>query len=313
MNSIGPGKLRFFAGLLIFALLQVTLAQAPKSAVKSFMVRTEPNAVVWLDEVRRGVTDEKGEIAIAAKPGRHVLRVRAQGYQEVTRPLIALPPGVLAVRLVTSTDSAELVFQQAEAARDKAQTAEERQKAAASYRRALQLRTKFPEANLGLARVLADLGQSDDALEQIELARAGRRNYAEAAVVEGRIYRAKGGEEETVAAFQRALQEARGYQPEAHTGLALFYQEKGQYEEAVTEFELALAQLYDSEPLLYQLLGEVYEKLERYREAIRVYEKFLQLAPKNVIAPAIRSTIDQLRRQIAEQASPPQGLFKVRK
>ena len=306
MNSIRPGKLWFFAGLFVIAgALQVSLAQAPKSAVKSFIVRTEPNAVVWLDEVRRGVTDEKGAITLAAKPGRHVLRVRATGFREVTRPLLALPRGVLALRLATTTDSAELVFQQAETAREKAQTTEERQKAAASYRRALQFRAKFPEANLGLARVLADLGQYDEALEQIELARAGRRNYAEAAAVEGRIYRSQGEEDEALASFQQAIKEARGYQPEAHTGLALLYEEKSQYEEAAQEFELALAQLYDTEPLLYQLLGGVYEKLERYKDAVRVYEKYLQAAPNGKLAPAIRSFIDQLRRQAAEQETSP--------
>jgi tetratricopeptide (TPR) repeat protein len=278
---------------------------AQKVVVRQFTIRTEPGAVVWLDEVRRGVAGENGEIVVAARPGRHVLRVRAQGYREVTRPLAALPRGVLAVRLTASADSAELVFQQAENARERAGNAEERQKAAAFYRRTLQLRPRYAEAHVGLARVLSDLGEYDGALEQIELARAARRVYPEASAVEGRIYRAQSDEENAVAAFERAIKEARGYQPEAHTGLALLYEDKGQYEEAATAFETALAQLYDTEPLLYQLLGEVYEKLERYRDAVRVYEKYLQIAPNGKLAPAIRSVLDQLRRQAAEQDSPP--------
>ena len=284
-------------------------AQKPKVAkdlaAKSLIIRSEPNAIVWLDEVRRGVTDDKGELVIAAKPGRHVLRVRAMGYKEVTRPLLALPRGPVAVRLTPSLDAAELVFQQAEAAREKAQTDDERKKAAGFYRRALALRRVYPAANVGLARILSDLGQHEDALEQIDLARVGRRVYPEASAVEGRVYRASGDEDEAVKSFQRALQEARGYQPEAQTGLALIYEEKGQYEDAANAFAAAHAQLYDSEPLLYQLLGAAYEKLEQYPLAVKAYEKYLQLAPNGKLAPAIRSTIDQLRRQAAEQSAPP--------
>jgi tetratricopeptide (TPR) repeat protein len=302
MNLRRTKGLKIFATLALWAL--PLAAQTTKNAVRSFTVRAQPAAIVWLDDVRRGVTNEKGELNVAAKPGRHILRVRAQGYREVTRPLAVLPGGVVAVRLTATTDSAELVFQQAEAARDKAQNADERQKAVALYRRALQLRALYPEASVGLARLLSDLGRHEEAFEQIDLARAERRNYAEASAVEGRVFRAQGDTEAAVESFQRAIKEARGYQPEARAGLALIYEEKSQYEDAAAEFETAIAQLYDTEPLLYQLLGEVYEKLEKYQDAVRVYEKYLQLAPNGRLAPAIRSTIDQLRRQAAEPDPP---------
>jgi len=53
------------------------------------------------------------------------------------------------------------------------------------------------------------------------------------------------------------------------------------------------------------LLGAVYEKLEKYKEALAAYEKYLQLAPNGSLAPAIRSIIDQVRRQAAGQELKP--------
>jgi Flp pilus assembly protein TadD len=101
--------------------------------------------------------------------------------------------------------------------------------------------------------------------------------------------------------FRRAIREGRGFQPEAHTGLALVLEEKGRYAEAVEEFRAAINQLSDTEPVLYQLLGAAYEKIEKYREAVQAYEKYLELAPEGTLAPAVRSILDQLRRQAAEQ------------
>ena len=109
-----------------------------------------------------------------------------------------------------------------------------------------------------------------------------------------------------IEAFERAIREARGFQPEAHTGLALALEDKGRNEEAVASFRKAIAQLSDTEPVLYQLLGALYEKMEKYKEAVAAYDKFLELAPESNLAPAVRSILDQLRRQAAEQegASP---------
>jgi hypothetical protein len=43
--------------------------------------------------------------------------------------------------------------------------------------------------------------------------------------------------------------------------------------------------------------------MEKYKEAVEAYEKYLQLAPEGSLAPAVRSVIDQLRRQAEEQQS----------
>jgi tetratricopeptide (TPR) repeat protein len=280
-----------------------TLAQKRKqpaaaSASKSITIRTEPNAVVWIDEVRRGVVDAEGKLVIKnVSAGRHTLRVRASGFKEVTMALGPARRGEIAVRLVRATDEAELLFQQAEEAREKARDNVAREAAAELYRRALKLRPKFAAAHVGLARVLLELNDYNAALEEVDAAHEARANFAEASAVEGRILRMAADTDGAIKAFQNAIREAKGFQPEAHTGLALIYEEKGQYEEAAAEFRTAIAQLSDTEPVVYQLLGAAYEKLEKYKEAVAAYEKYLELAPNGSLAPAIRSVMDQLRQQ----------------
>lgn len=286
---------------------QATSAQRKRTAVassataKSVTVQTEPEAIVWLDEVRRGVTNADGQLEINnIKAGRHTLRVRASGYKEKTLPLLASQRGLLKVQLVRTTDQAERLFQEAEAAREKAKDDEARKAAAELYRSALKIRPAYPAAHVGLARVLLDLNDYSSALDAIAKARRARPIYPEASAVEGRIQRMAAFVDEAIAAFRRSIREARGFQPEAHTGLALVFEEKGMNEEAAEEFRAAIAQLSDTEPVLYQLLGAVYEKMQKYKEAVEAYEKYLQLAPEGSLAPAVRSIIDQLRRQAAE-------------
>ena len=153
--------------------------------------------------------------------------------------------------------------------------------------------------------MLLDLNDYKKALQEIADARDGRPVYPEASAVEGRIYRSAAFWDDAVASFRRAIREAHGFQPEAHTGLALLFEEEGKNEEAAAEFRTALAQLSDTEPVIYQLLGAAYEKMEKYKEAVAAYEKYLQLAPDGNLAPAVRSIIDQLRKQAEEQSAQP--------
>ncbi|HLL76981.1 MAG TPA: tetratricopeptide repeat protein [Pyrinomonadaceae bacterium] len=281
-------------------------ATTPTGA-RSLTVVTEPNAVVWLDELRRGVTNESGQLEIAkVSAGRHTLRVRARGFGERTLPLLAAQRGRVEVKLVRTTDEGELLFQQAEEAREKATNEEARKEAVELYRRALALRPRHAAARVGLARVLSDLGDHTAALEQVEEARAARRAYAEASAVEGRVHRAAGDDDAALSAYARAVREGRGFQPEAHTGTGLILQEKGDYAAAAASYRKAITQLADTEPVVYQLLGESLERAEDYKGAVAAYEKYLELAPEGRLAPAIRSVIDQLRKQAAEQDAPPE-------
>ncbi|HEY0322240.1 MAG TPA: tetratricopeptide repeat protein [Pyrinomonadaceae bacterium] len=277
-----------------------------QASAKSITVKTEPKAVVWLDEVRRGVTDDAGRLTLLkVSAGRHSLRVRARGFREASMPVAPARRGAIEVKLVRTTDEAELLFQQAEEARETARDEEARKLSAETYRRALRLRQRFAAAHLGLARVLLELNDYNTALEEINAARAARPVYPEASAVEGRILRMAADTNAAMESFRRAIREARGFQPEAHTGLALLLEDKGRYEEATEEFRAAILQLSDTEPVLYQLLGAAYEKLQKYKEAVQAYEKYLELAPEGTLAPAVRSILDQLRRQAAEQEGAP--------
>jgi tetratricopeptide (TPR) repeat protein len=228
------------------------------------------------------------------------VRVRAIGFKETT---VALVPGrrVVAVKLVKTTDAAELAFQQAELEREQAKDDAAREKAADLYRSAIESRPRFAAAHVGLARVLLDLNEYEDALSAIAAARSARPVYPEASAVEGRIHHGAAFNDKAIQSFRRAIKEGRGFQPEAHVGLARVLEEKGQYAEAVAEYKLALDQLSDSEPVIYQLLGALYEKTQNYKEAIVAYEKYLQLAPNGSLAPAVRSIMDQLKRDAAGQ------------
>lgn len=266
-------------------------------ASSSLVVTSEPGAIIWIDEIRRGVTDDSGRLQIKkVLPGRHLVRVRAAGFREATVPLL---PGKrsLNVKLVKTSDPAELMFQQAEAARDKARDDPAKQAAAELYRETLKLRPAFPAAHLGLARVLLDLNKTQEALTEIQAARRNRPVYAEASAVEGRIHREAGFTDDAIVSFRRSIREAKGFQPEAYVGLARIFEEQGKHDEAIEAFNKALAQLSESEPVIYQLVGAAYEKQQKFKEAVAAYEKYLALAPNGSLAPAVRSILDQLRRE----------------
>lgn len=284
----------------LFVLVVVLLVITPASkAQQPVVITSEPNAIVWIDEVRRGTTDAGGKLTLTkVTPRRHTVRVRATGFKEASATLL---PGrrTLSVKLVATTDEAELAFQRAETAREQARDDASREKAAELYRDAIKLRPSHAAAHVGLARVLLDLNKFNDALEEIDAARQARPVYPEASAVEGRIQREAGSDTQAMLAFRRSIREAGGFQPEAHVGLARVLEDKGQFAEAVVELRKALDQLSDSEPVIYQMLGAAYEKLEKPKEAVAAYEKYLQLAPNGSYAAAIRSILDQLKREAA--------------
>jgi len=280
---------------LFFLAVPATYAQS------ALTITSEPNAIVWIDEIRRGVTDASGKLTLTkVSAGRHSVRVRANGFKETTAALL---PGrrALAVKLLATTDPAELKFQEAETAREKARL----ENAADLYREAIELRPAFPAAQVGLARVLMSLNDFKGAHAAIDAARRARPVYAEASAVEGRIYREEAFDDDAIRSFRRSIREGGGVQPEAFVGIAKVLEDKGQFEQAIAEYKKALAQLSDSEPVIYQMLGAAYERVEKPKEAVTAYEKYLELAPNGSYAAAIRSILTQLKREAAgEQIIP---------
>ena len=271
-------------------------------------ITSEPGAVVWIDDVRFGKTDASGKLAVTNLGGtRHNIKVRLDGFKEATKA-VASPHGEVGIPLIKTNDPAELAFQEAEklAARD-------REKAAASYRNAIKLRATYPAAYIGLARVLSDSGDFDGALKAIRDLRRVTPANAEASAVEGRVYKDTGEEAKAIAVFKRAITQGRGIQPEAYTGLGLLYKEKAEaagaagnfddetanYAEATKYLAVALKQLAGAPDaaVLYQLLGLVYERQKKFDEAIRVYNEFLVRFPNSNDAPAVRSFIEQIKKQ----------------
>ncbi|MGH9900100.1 MAG: tetratricopeptide repeat protein [Pyrinomonadaceae bacterium] len=262
---------------------------------RTLIVKTQPRAVVWIDDVRRGVTNESGrlQVTLSNRP-RQILRVRAAGFAEKT--VVVPSASTIVLKLVPTRDDAELLFQQAEETREKAKDVSEREGAEKLYTRVLEKRPSFPAAHVGRARVLLDLNHYSAALDEIDKARKNRPVYAEASTVEGRILRMDADNKGAIAAFKRAIRESHGFQPEAFTGLGLAYEEDSQYEEAIAAFQKAATQLSDTEPVIYQLLGSAYEKVNKNSEAIVAYEKYLKLAPDSPLAPAIQSIIEGLHK-----------------
>ena len=303
-------RFRFYiltAVLCLFFAADAALGQT----ARTITVITEPNAIVWIDDIRRGVTDESGKLTV--KPvaaGIRKIRVRAEGFKEAAQNLTAVQKGDVKIALVKTTDEAELAYQQAEKL-----ATEDRDKAVEMYKKAAKLRPKYAEAYLGMARVLAEQGEMDAALEAIKNARRARPIYPEASAVEGRIYKDLSEEDKAIASFNRAIKEGKGFQPEAYTGLGLLYKEKADgegasgdfhneklnFEQAIKHFQKAIEQLSASEPVVYLLLGEIYEKLDRDKEAIALYQRFLKDFPDSNERTAVESFIVQLKKKMSEE------------
>ena len=284
---------------LLATVVVVLAVVSASSAQQQLVITTEPNAIVWIDDVRRGTTDASGKLTLTkVTPRRHTIRVRANGFKETSVPLVA-GRRAISVKLVPTTSEAELTFQKAETARESARDDASRQKAAELYLEAIKLSPSNAAAHVGVARVLLDLTKFNEALDEIDAARKARPNYSEASAVEGRIHREEGNFDQAIRSFRRSIREAGGFQPEARVGLARVLEDKGQFAEAVVELRAAIDQLSDSEPVIYQMLGAAYEKLEKPKDAVAAYEKYLQLAPNGSYAAAIRSILEQLKREAA--------------
>ncbi|MFM9905751.1 MAG: tetratricopeptide repeat protein [Pyrinomonadaceae bacterium] len=291
--------------------IAASFAFAQKTApvqFRSITVTTQPDTIVWIDGVRYGKTDKNGSFVIkTVAAGAHTLRLRADGYVDKTQSLTPGQKGEIKVTLVKTTDEAELAYQEAERL-----TTTDRDKAADAYRKAIKLRPNYPEAYLGLARVILDAGDLETAKEAIASARKLRPGYADASAVEGRIQKENGEEVKAIAAFKRAITEGKGFQPEAYAGLGLLYKERAEgfggagdfeneginYTESAKYLKSAVKQLAGAPDALviYQLLGLVYERQKKYTEAISIYEEFLRLFPDAVEASAVRSFIVQLKK-----------------
>ncbi len=292
-------------------------AQPVKSAnsrggARSVSVKTEAKATIWIDGVKYGKTGDDGRLNVSTvSPGKHAIRVRADGFKETVKSLLATQKGEIEIPLTRTSDESEIALQQAEVL-----SVSDREKAAEAYSKAIRLRPGYVEAFIGLARVYSESGQREKAEKAIRDLRKIRPGYPEASAIEGRILKEGGDDPKAIAAFKRAIAEGKGFQPEAYTGLGLLYKEKAEtfagagdyeqesanYAEAAKYLRVAAKQLGSSPDaiVVYQLLGLVYEQQKKPREAIAVYEEFLRVFPDIPESEAVQSFIIQLKKQMNE-------------
>lgn len=296
----------------IAAMTAAAQAKKPSAqALRTITIISEPDAIVWIDGVKYGKTAQDGRLTISTvAPGKRLVRVRADGFKEVTKPLLAAQKGNIDIALAKTTDEAELAYQQAEAL-----SATDREKAALAYNTAVRLRPLYAEAYIGLARLYAEGRMPDETGNAIKAARKLRPRSAEASTIEGRIFKDGGDDDKAIASFKRAITEGGGFQPEAYTGLGLIYKERAESAGASGDYDqervfytdaakyFAVAVKLSGAPdavVLYQFLGLVYEQQKKLKEAIAVYREFLLLFPDNPESAAFESFIVQLKKQLSE-------------
>jgi tetratricopeptide (TPR) repeat protein len=305
---------RFLTAVITLVFLVTTAFSQPAKPAqyRTISITTEPGSIIWIDGVFYGTADTSGKLVIkTVAAGAHVVRIRANGFKELVKPITAAQKGELSVPLTKTNDGAELAYQTAGDLMGR-----DRQKAIEAYKKAIALRPKYPEAVLGLARAYSESGDAENAAKAIRDARRLRPVYAEVSTVEGRTFKDGGEEAKAITSFNRAIKEGKGFQPEAYAGLGLLYKEKAEnaggggdfdaesenYGTAAKYLTTAVKQLSGAPDaiVIYQLLGLVYERQKKYKEAIATYNEFLSMFPESGEASAVRSYIVQIEKQMKE-------------
>ena len=261
------------------------------------VVTGQPRSYVYINNVLHGATGENGELNLARVwSGSYPVLVRTAGFTDWNGTVV-IATGAARVLKVTqrpTTDAAAIHFQKAEQLRYTGKGKE----AVEEYKKALELRPGFAEANIGIARSLTSAQDYQGAERYAQAAiKAGRRTLVEAQTVLANLRRNQGLVEEAIVEYRKALRLARGNSFEAHIGLALALIEQNEVDAAVKEYRAGIAQDMDTEPILYYQLAEVLEKAGRNKEAIEAYRNYLRLDPEGEYASAVESIIERLKEE----------------
>jgi tetratricopeptide (TPR) repeat protein len=264
------------------------------------VITGNPGSVVFINNVRHGVTDESGALDLPRiKTGSYPVRVRTVGFIDWKGAVvIARSKRELKVFQKPTSDQAELHYQKGDQLRD----AGKNEEAVEEYRKAIALRKPFPEARVAMTRSLITLQNFQEAEKQIQSALKEKTPYPEAQTVLANMRRSQGLIEEAIAEYRKALRLARGNSFEAHIGLAIALNELSEsdddprlVDEIAREYRIGIAQDMETEPILYYQLGEILEKANRKKEAIEAYRNYLRLDPEGQYASAVESIIEQLK------------------
>ena len=254
------------------------------------------DAVVFINNVRHGVTSDKGELDLPhVIAGSYPVRVRTAGYADWNGRVVVTAGGsqTLKVTQQQTSDEPTLRYQKAEALRDKGKNKE----AVEEYRQALSLRS-FSEARIGMVRSLIALQEFQEAEKQLQAAiKTAAGTLVEAQTVLANLRRHQGLGDESIVEYRKALRLARGNSFEAHIGLAIALNEQGSVDEAVKEYRIGIIQDMETEPILYYQLAEILENAHRNKEAIEAYRNYLRLDPEGEYASAVESIIERLKEE----------------
>jgi tetratricopeptide (TPR) repeat protein len=266
------------------------------------VITGQPGSVVFINNVRHGVTSDKGELDLPrAKAGSYSARVRTVGYADWNGSvvIVALGNRTLKVTQQPTSDQAVLHYQKGDELRDKGRNKD----AIQEYQQALTARPNFPEAHLGAGRSFTTLQDFQGAEKHIQAAmKSGGRTLPEAQTVLANLRRSQGLVEDSIVEYRKALRLARGISFEAHIGLAIALNELNEsrndprlIDEVAKEYRIGIAQDMETEPILYYQLAEILEKAGRNRQAIEAYGNYLRLDPEGEYASAAESIIERLK------------------
>lgn len=254
-----------------------------------------PRAIVVVDGISHGRVDQSGALEIdTIGPGRYTVLVRQLGFEDYSQPVTLVAGRTVTVRPKRAPieDTNEFAFHRGEDFYADGKNEE----AVEAFQQAIGGRGgTYPEAQIGLARALLALKRTDPATAAVAAVVADNPKSVEGHTVLANVLRERGLYDEAASEYRKAIELAPDRSPEAHTGLAMLLEEQGEHERAIAEFRTAIAQNQDAEPLLYQLLGSALEHTERRDEAVTAYERYLVLAPKSSLAPAVRSIVERLK------------------
>jgi tetratricopeptide (TPR) repeat protein len=161
-------------------------------------------------------------------------------------------------------------------------TAGNRWKAAAQFRAATQVDPRLPEPYKALGDLFFSSPRRlyDQAIEAYQKAIEVRSFYADAYVGIGDARAAKGQVDSAISDYRKALT-FQPLNPRVYLSLGkIYYAEKGLYYESVEAYKKAI----DLDPDFVEAhmgLGEVYEEKGLYREAIERYTRVTDLVPKH--------------------------------
>jgi len=153
--------------------------------------------------------------------------------------------------------------------------------------KAVKAAPRNPDLNHELALIYRDLKEYHISLGYFKKALNLRPDFPEAQNNLGTLYILMEDWDKAIQSFQAAIGNILYKTPEiAYNNMGLAYFHKGDYEKAIESYQMALAS-FPGYSACYLNLGLVYETLNRYEEAIQAYERAARYGPE-VPAPYLR-------------------------